>query len=163
MPCSTMRERCRHPGNAYRERGIVVRVTPRQGETWKWFAIDDQTNRPCALRAELHICGALSDLLVFYTPEGSASTTICIVELKGSDITHAIEQVINTLQSLAPHFNANHAQPLRQQTTWKAYICTRGSAPQFHSPQSRRLLHAFGHGNFAIQQNPDLGQFLRQH
>ena len=42
----------------------------------------------------------VGDLVVFYAPDNGDKKVLCLVELKGKDIKHAVEQVTNPTNSV---------------------------------------------------------------
>ncbi len=80
---------------------------------------------------------------------------MCLVELKGSDVQKAVQQVVNTKKSIKLQ------RSLVGQVEWKACIVLHGSAPKRFKQFKRELDQEFGRGNCQIVRNGDLGNFSR--
>ena len=88
---------CFLPGKtSFTEDGVQLSLQPESGETVLFFSIDDQSNPNCKFRQVLGIQNdkKICDLIVFYAKENER--IICFVELKGSKLGTAVEQVTNT-------------------------------------------------------------------
>lgn len=98
----------------------------------------------------------ICDLIVFYAKDNEK--IICFVELKGSNIKTAKEQVINTYT----HFDQYLRKcGLLDSYTAKAYIKTNSSVPQEINKYQQELREKFGEGNYQISRDPNLGNFIR--
>jgi hypothetical protein len=152
---------CKLHGTSFKESGSTVRVTPEHAEQVRFFHIDDQSNPNCTLRRNLKIIGAICDLIVTYIRETRES--LCLVESKGKNLEHAVEQIINTWRYLSQYLaQVLEAESFRQ-LEWMAYIYQHGSAPSQKTKKAHAELKASGQfSHFAISRNPDLGQFLRR-
>ncbi|HFD38750.1 MAG TPA: hypothetical protein ENJ31_02700 [Anaerolineae bacterium] len=158
MPFNTLLLTCLIPGTSFTEQGATVRMEPRSGETLLFFAIDDQSNPGCGLRQAINLYdGAICDLAVFYVPSDRDRNILCLVELKGSELDRAAEQIRNTYRALS-----SRLRPHAQQVEWKAYILEHGSAPKLKRRRARETLQQIlGKKAFAIKRDRDLGAFLR--
>jgi hypothetical protein len=156
MPFNTLLITCLIPGTSFKEPGCRVRVEPESGETVLFFAVDDQSNPNCAFRRDLGLSGVICDLVVFYAR--GDRRMLCLVELKrGSDVPHAVEQIVNTRTCLCRKLG----QSLRSRLEWRAYIMSHGSAHKETKQYGRQLEEAFGKGHYRIAGDPDLGKWLR--
>jgi len=158
MPFNTLLlSSCLIPGKtSYTEDGVTITLQPQNGETILFFSIDDQSNPNCKLRPLLGLAQAgmkICDLIVFYAND--TERIICFVELKGSNIQTAKDQVINTFIT----FNAKLNSSLT--FTAKTYIVHKGSTPQEIEKYKQELENKFGKGNYDINRDPDLGKFIR--
>ena len=155
------------------DHGHTVFIRPKQDEHILFFDIDNDTS---ALRAalqermrQINIC----DGLIFY--QSGSKQILCLVELKGSDIEHAVHQILNTynfLQELLKESlqSTKVGRSLLSQVTWYAYICQRkrSSAPSMksnkHKIQKYQHIYKLLENTFTkykIQKNSDIGTFLR--
>lgn len=164
MPLNTLFAHCLLPGRtAYAEQksnkqDTGIRVPPQSGEAVLLFNIDDQTNPSCRLRSALNIQGGLCDCLVLY--KGSEGRPVlCLVELKGSDVASAAEQLANTQRALLGALKRRKEQ---ESFRFRGYIRTRGSSHTgIDRTTKRKLQDAFGAGEFKVAKEGDLGSFLR--
>lgn len=159
MSFDSVRQACFIPGTSYSEAGIRVRIRPVEGEKVQFFLIDEQSNSRCTLRQELGVVGRICDLAVYYTRMNSS--ILCLVELKGSHLDHAVSQVINAYEHLKPFLKATPSQLNLQGIRWKACIRRRGGALKRQKHHYNSLAKAFGPRGYVFSRNEDLGQFLR--
>ena len=163
MPFNTLLLTCLKSGKSFGESGARVSVSrPKKHaskETVLFFSIDDQSDEKSTLRDDLGVEEALCDLVVFYAPENGDKKVLCLVELKGKNIKHAVEQVTNTCRSLKNNFNnKTHIQ----QITWKAYILTTGGAPKNTKQEmDKGLAKSFDKNNYKISNKENIWDFLR--
>ena len=163
MPFNTLLLTCLKSGKSFGESGARVSVSRPNiydsKETVLFFSIDDQSDEKSTLRDDLGLEGALCDLVVFYAPDSGDKKVLCLVELKGKDIKHAVEQVTNTCRSLKNNFNnKTHIQ----QITWKAYILTTGGAHKnTKRTMDKELAEYFGKKNCDISTKENICEFLR--
>lgn len=160
MPFNTLMLDYLIPDTSFAESGGRVNVKPQLGETVLFFRIDDLLKRN-KLKTEGKVC----DMIVFYCKRNKK--VLCLTELKGSDINHAIEQVINTYHSLRRGFKKTHLS----QIEWKVYIHSHGSVPgkrknKKKGKQTKRddphaPLKKIFNKNYQITHQPDMGKFLR--
>lgn len=155
---------CKLEGTSHTESGVKVSVKPdkSQEETIVFFCIDPESpesNEDCEfidIISAVQIC----DLLIDY--ESSKKVVFCLVELKGRDVEHAIEQVLSTFKGILRTFGKN----VRDDVQWKAYIVQHGSAP-CPTKKSQKLLRlmeeAFSQfDDFEVKKDRDVGRFLRK-
>ena len=117
------------PKNTHGEEAVQVRATNyNDEEIILFFHIDTPK-----IRRDLGIQGEACDLIIYYASKKRRS--ICLVELKGSDIGHAVEQISNTYNHIKQRlYDAvppdTEARSSLHKITWKACIRFSGSAPQ---------------------------------
>lgn len=174
MPFNTLLLTCLKHGTSFqdpdpRARGKVS-IVPGTGETILFFPIDDQQQRnaPCLMRQELGLSKKpVCDLLVFFANE-SEEIVLCLVELKGRDVAHAVEQIEETYAALNELAARSSISPrLWQRVHLKGYILMHGSMPQDVKKFKKPLEKLFGKGNYDIKSQKEnqgdfLGDFLRQ-
>jgi len=75
----------------------------------------------------------LCDYLFFYSKVDPKTKkyarTLCLVELKGEDIQHATDQIIDTYKHLNRMFRNHTCCPSIEDFNWKAYICYNARSP----------------------------------
>ncbi len=165
MPFNTLLLTCLIPGTSVSEHSGRVSVKPQPGEIVLSFVVDDQTNRDSTLRQDLGIVGPICDCVYYYIK--GDKKVLCLVELKGSNVKHAVEQIINTFQRLKQSLGActlrRKCRPRFLQIDWRAYVYIHGSVPRNIKPEQKTLAREFGKGQFLITtRGRDLGRFLRQ-
>lgn len=170
MPFNTLLLTCLKHGTSFQDpdpgaRGKVS-IVPGPGETILFFPIDDQQQRnaPCLMRQELGLSKKpVCDLLVFFANE-SKEIALCLVELKGRDVAHAVEQIKETYAALNELAARSSISPrLWERVHLKGYILMHGSMPKKEVKKFKDPLEVlFGAENYAIERNEDLGDFLRQ-
>lgn len=152
-----------------------VSIRPENGEDVCFFNFNKQNNehacrvllidRNSPRENERVIC----DCLIFFGRKLAASNTyeetLCVVELKGSDLKHAMLQLLNTHKHLWKLLADNFSSQKLEYTRKKAYIYQHGSVP--HETKDRRLvalrreLHTT-FDSFKPMRNSDIGPFLRE-
>ena len=156
MPFNTLLLTCLHPGTSFGEVHNRVSVQQKSDEPILFFVTDDQSNSVSTLRSDLKMGGAVCDLVIFYA-QGNKKT-LCLVELKGSDLEQAVEQIINTYQ----HLKRTLKQPHRRLIGWKAYIQISGSIPKELKELQKSLHNIFGKHNYAIARDDrEFANFIR--
>jgi len=164
---------CFHPGTDIEDQGIQVKFSPNPDEKILFFEIDDQTNDNSPFRRSLGFTGAICDGLLYYYKYNKAKsyveagtqrhqreinqTVVCLIELKGSDIDYAAEQIINTCRFIKKHYSNKKCQPEK----FKAYICTNISALDNSIEAEERLISCFGKDNYDIDEYEDISDFVR--
>jgi hypothetical protein len=155
-------EPCLHTGNSFKDQGTGCRISiqPRTNETVVLFVIDDESNATCRLRERLGMSSsdAVCDCIVAYDLRGNPDRVLCLVELKSSQITHAVDQIVSTYN----HFKTHFAPIDFDQVHWKAYIYIRGGSPRDIKRLVAPLERHFKQGTFAIRRDSDIGNFLRR-
>lgn len=159
MPFNILLLTCLTSKTGFTASGGRVSLHPLPGEIALFFSIDSPSKRK-----DLKIQGAISDYLVFYVK--GDEKVLCLVESKGKDLDHAIEQVINTKiqlrNSLLDSLKRGSCESYLQMITWKAYIYQHGSTPTEKKQSTKRLKDTFGNKNYDISHNEDIGDFLRK-
>ncbi|BAZ14561.1 hypothetical protein NIES4071_64050 [Calothrix sp. NIES-4071] len=98
-------------------------------------------------------------MIIFYA--NTNDKIICFVELKGSDLKTAVQQVINTYESFKRYLVNSKQKSNFINFTAKAYIKFGGSVPQELDKYKKELNKVFGEHNFDLSRNEDLGDFIR--
>lgn len=170
MPFNELMLNCIQEGSSYNENNIKVRMTTHQKEeTVLFFVIDEQSNCCSKFRDLMklvHIC----DLLIYYSKKDKTSTsrkgestkkTICLVELKGSDIKKAVEQITETQKGLSDSLRTKYTNIL-----WKALIISHGASPKLRDGSIKSQLNKifFNEKNYRIETSTydyDADEFIR--
>lgn len=155
--------------------GTAVSMSPNNDENVLFFDLDKE---PCAIRQLLldqtdwenkKIC----DGLVFFS--NSKEIIFCLIELKGEDVDHAKEQLINTQRFLQSHLKESLqktpvGRELFRKIHWRAYILQnkRASSPNRNSNPDKikkqkgiREEFAAHFEKFDIRKEQDIGDFIR--
>ncbi|HEV2581790.1 MAG TPA: hypothetical protein VGT44_13130 [Ktedonobacteraceae bacterium] len=111
----------------------------------------------------------ICDCLIYFGRRDSKrdayEETFCLVELKGSDLKHAMRQLINTYDKLWRLLEDSSCKGQLQLFTKKAYIYKHGNAPKETKDKDfvalRRKLEA-RFDDFAHHRDSDIGTFLRK-
>lgn len=160
MPLTPHFPNCFRQGTSWHESGNRINVVPQQDETVKFFVIDPESNSDCTFRQSTGLSGPICDIIVTFLKGRDQIQIICLLEMKGNKLNHAIQQISNTYDALTRY----HEDFKR--ANYRGYILIRGSAPiKLDDNNKRNLVRIFGQGNFTItrQQNKDaLGAFLRK-
>jgi hypothetical protein len=135
---------CRHvlPGKtSYSEPGTGwgVSVQPIKDESILFFLTDCDEFRKCAEatlnRKPVHIC----DLLV-YCKQAAKNTILLFIELKGSDVKHAAEQLTQTIQTISRQISPEHLKQISRRTL----VLATGSAPKDLKDIQKAFFKALG-------------------
>lgn len=150
------------------ENGVRAIAQQLPGERILFFHMDDaNTSRILGVRKSEGVC----DYLVFYSKEiegsGEYKKVICLVELKGKDITHAKGQIQDTYARLQRLLKSNTSSPPLQHIVWKAYICFNAHSPvQQTKPTIDELKRNFNDVDIVRDKGNDkrenFGEFLRR-
>ena len=129
MPFNYMLWHCLSPGKtSYTEPGTGwgVQVKPVSDETILFLRTDsDQLREYFATTRNWYNLKNAADLLVYCSRAGRMPILL-FVELKGSDIHHAAEQLRQTVEAVRKAL----ANPMRSGTDYRALILASGSAPK---------------------------------
>jgi hypothetical protein len=155
MPFNTLLLTSLHHGTSASESGITVNAEPQRGETILFFRTDNSI-----VRQNLNMT-KVCDYLVFYARKNEQKKVLCFVEMKGTRLEDATEQIIKSYQHINELLRSSSFQQL-QYILWKAYICTDGQAPKEIQKCSNQLKRAFGKNNYSIARASDLGPLLRR-
>lgn len=153
--------------------GNVLSMEPREDEESLFFEIDSDAspiNRLIKQTGDKKIC----DGLILYLRGNKR--IICLTELKGRDINHAAEQILNTYGLVRKLLQNSLRQTkegiaLFRDTEWRAYILQnrKSSAPTKKSNKSKSkkandalndLRKCFA--KVKVSKNKDIGEFLRE-
>jgi hypothetical protein len=160
------------PGTSVGEAGVTVSMTPTETETVLFLKMDcDEA------RAELGITRSAKDknkkmtcdYLVFYSRRSTNPVerriVLCLLELKGSDTDHAVDQVIETRKTIRQNLQAlkgSQIWPYIQRPVWKGYVCCNPKSTIIWNKQrAKEIEQLFEKDNFKVTHNNDLGNFLR--
>ncbi|HEY1349674.1 MAG TPA: hypothetical protein VGF67_08630 [Ktedonobacteraceae bacterium] len=156
------------PGNSVSEQKTKASIEPAENEVVFFLKMDcDEARVQLGMRASDK--KATCDYVVFYTRRSKNSeerrSVLCLLELKGCDIDHAIDQVIATREHIKQSLRilqGTDVWPYVQRPTWKAYICCNPKSAIVPSKKYALTIEkAFGKNNFKITHNDDPGSFLR--
>lgn len=164
---------CKSERTSHKEGKGEIRVTPIRGEEIVHFFIIDNDSARQALKIQSnalvekrrYIC----DCLIYLGRKSQAGKvseeTFCLVELKGSDLKHAMKQILNTQdhlwKSLEESSNKIDLESIRK----KAYIFKHGNTPKESKDkdlQSLRKELEAKFDDFAHRRDSDIGPFLRK-
>lgn len=145
------------------ENGKTVNIKPQRNETISFFAIDNEKKAPsCTIRQSLHYSGQICDLIVIMGSNDNPQKIVCLVELKGSNVLKAANQIECTFEVLNRYLHENRIT--ENCIIWRAYILRSGSSPIRHNQAQNLLIPIFTKKGFKISRtnnNDDLGQFIR--
>lgn len=164
MPFNPLFLTCLSPKTSFSEKGGNVGIKPQSGEQVLFFVIDQESNDSSTVHLDLEVKGPICDLLVYYG-KGSKKV-LCFVELKGSDVSHAVEQIVNThghfKKALISATKGKKCAPCCADIIYRARIHLHGSSPQETKKYGKKLEQHFGKHNFEIGRGLDIGTFLRK-
>ena len=145
-------------GTSVTQSGVTVNVKRLTGEKILFFRLDDQS-----IKSILELTGSICDYLVSYQKE-EQKPVLCLLELKGKGVKHAIEQLNNTHVCLISRFKERSYWKSIRDVTWKGYVCCNQHSPlEPTKPYVAQLQAIFGSSkNYDITRNPNIGAFLRQ-
>ena len=147
-------------GTSFTESGKRVSITRQQDEIILFFSIDNQSNPTCALRRCIDLTGPICDLLIFRATLARncdvGNITLCLVELKGGDISKALKQLENTYNSLRRWSLFSDSPPI----TWKSYVMLQGGAPRYYKKARKDLTRKGLH--VEIGRGGDIGNYIRR-
>ncbi len=142
MPFNLLLANCLHHGTSYNESGVNVSIKPNSDETFLFFNTDSDKNKQ-QFNKYMGISDTgetICDLLIYHLNHASnePKKAICLVELKGTDTHHAVQQLLNTYEM----FNTNFRKGgLFQDAKWGAFIMThkRSSVVKNTKPLMKQL------------------------
>jgi hypothetical protein len=112
---------CFIQGTSFADGGPGIRIEPQAGEKILFFKTDgDECRRLLAMAINDAIC----DALVFYRLDLNRPIFL-FVELKGSDVLHAVEQIESTAAAVRKWLPAGLARPIE-----RGLVVSSGSAPR---------------------------------
>lgn len=124
------------------------------GETILLFVIDENSNTNSTFRKDVGMkkSDKICDCIFFYSREGGPENVVCLVELKGTNIDEAAEQILSTYQHLKAKLTAQHFKKI----TWKAFIGVRGrSTIRVLSAENERQFRKNFTGGFDTRHSND--------
>jgi hypothetical protein len=144
----------------FSDAGASVNLVNVSKELALFFKLDKDEVRQGLKMQEMLCC----DGLIFYSHDSEQEKVFCLVELKASDLEHAVKQIVTTRDHLKQGFAKTFARSYFEQVTWKAYIYYRSTAPTEIKIYRSQLenTYSFGEGNADISRNSDIGDFLRR-
>jgi hypothetical protein len=155
------------PETRVSESGATVSAQRISGESILFFDIKDPAQANL-IREDWGMANKpLCDCIVFYSKPSNNKKIFCLVELKGSNVAHAADQIKIThahmLSALRGTMNAKYCSHLvkSSELIWKAYILVHGSAPQDTRQIRQDLEKIFGKNNVLIRKDSDISTFLR--
>lgn len=125
MPFNLLLANYLHHGTSFKESGVEVSIKPKNDETFLIFNIDSNKNKK-QFNEYLGIADSgekICDLLIYHFNHASSESkkAICLVELKGKDSNHAVQQLLNTYEIFNKHLRKGG---LFQDAKWGAFIMT---------------------------------------
>lgn len=163
MPFNTLLLTCLSPKRSFSEAGGHIHFNQKADEIVLLFIIDQQSNPISTAYQDLIKNGPVCDLIVYYIKDHKK--VICFIELKGSNIQRAVEQIENTFikfKTLLEHSTTNKACCTHcRNISYKSYIHLHGSAPRFTREHERTLEQYFGRRNSRVSRNQDIDNFIR--
>lgn len=123
-----------HHGTSFNENGVSISVIPKSGETFLFFHLDSDNNK--RLREDLGIggTGRICDLLIYYFNVHDDKPSICLVELKGINVSHGITQVENIYDAIRRNLKAKH---IFKNFNWGALVVHN---PKSQSPRDNKVV-----------------------
>ena len=100
MPFNLLLANHLYRGTSFTESGVPASIKPERDETILFFHLDSDENRR-QFNQYLDIANTgelICDLLIYYFKHAhnEPEKAICLVELKGRDVSHGVEQLLNT-------------------------------------------------------------------
>jgi len=156
------------PGTSVGQEGVKVSIEPTEAETIFFLKMDCDEART-QLGIDNGDKEVTCDYLVFFYRRSKKAeerkTVLCLLELKGNDTDHAIDQVIKTRENIRQKLlilKESDIWPYIERPVWKAYICCNSKSTITRSKKREKDIEkVFGKNNFKITHNNDLGGFLR--
>lgn len=152
--------------------GSKVSMTPNSNEKVFFFDIGMQAVANSLLRQDWGMKDdePLCDGIIYYTDVNQNKTIICLVELKGRQLNHALDQVVHTQkvmrQVLKETLAKRASNPHFSNVIWRGYIYQNKSAPsniKLLQGEIEKAEKKFGGTqNFQISKAADIGVFLRK-
>lgn len=172
MPFNTLLLRGLIHGNSVKEKGVSVTAHPLPGEKILVFKLDAKTKKQNRITKEsniataLQLSGSICDYLFLLSQEVGKDSdgeiiyqrTLCLVELKGGNVEHATEQIINTYEHLNNMLKNDHmCQYFYKSVIWKAFICVNENSSITMTKESIDALNkAFGNKkHFRVHRDGD--------
>lgn len=172
MPFNTLLLRGFVHGTSANQNGVSVTAHEKTGERILVFKLDIDKKKN-SIATALQLSGGICDYLFLLSRESMGTNgekiyqrTLCLVELKGEDVQHATEQIINTHKHINDMLKNDHmCLPFYKAVTWKAIICvSKKSSINMTKPSIDALLKAFGqskHFSCSHDGDKDFNKVLR--
>ncbi len=137
------------PGTSAKEQGLEVSIEKLPGELICFFHMDHDETKKCLKMLGKDI--RCNDYLIFYTRNPNVKEVLCLLELKGKDFHHAVDQIISTYErfytTIGDTLDRTNCQHI-----WSVNICLRGGSLQVDDKRKKRLEQIFGRANVRIKQ-----------
>lgn len=150
---------------SFNESGIAVSCQPpERGEILLFYDISKQEKAQSNLRKALEMADdeAICDGIIYR--RSGESEAYCFVELKGSDLAHAIEQVSNTYKRFQEFLRKNNYLSYSNKVSWRTHIQIGSIASQKnYNKYEKDLRVRFGDRNFSVSRanKLDITDFVR--
>lgn len=95
LSCEQVQASARLPGTSFTEQGKTATIAPQRGEMVTFYRVDAP-----AVRDYFNATGKFPDLLVVREKEGKADKDGVLLELKGRDWNHALQQLEEGLSKM---------------------------------------------------------------
>jgi len=141
-----------------------------ENERIVFLEIDDGSNPESCIRQYCNIEGPnepLCDILIFYNVSTKKDGEIihnkilCLVEIKGKDIKHSVEQIVNTYKAINSKFidRSSDYYPFK----WACHVLSKriGSAPKNIKKYKMELIKSLHTRNCDISDKEDITPFIR--
>lgn len=166
-------QRCKSEKTSHKEGKGEIRVTPIKGkEIVSFFIIDNDGARQALkipsnalIEKKRYVC----DCLIYFGRINQAGRvseeTFCLVELKGSDLKHAMKQILNTHDHLWKSLEESPCKNNLESIRKKAYIYKHGNTPKESKDKDFAVLRKeleTKFDDFAHRRDSDIGPFLRR-
>lgn len=165
---------CKSEKTSHKEGKGEIRVTPNKGKEIVCFFIIDNDGARQALKIQSNALTerkrVICDCLIFWCRKNQTGNvseeTFCLVELKGSDLKHAMKQILNTHDHLWKSLESSPYKNKLRDIRKKACIYKHGNTPKESKDKDfvalRKELESKFDGNFAHSRDSDIGPFLRK-
>jgi len=148
-------------GTSFTESGVSASIRKENDETILFFHLDSDKNRE-QFNKYLGIANTgelICDLLIYYLnhAHNEPEMAICLVELKGRDVSHGVKQLLNTYEIFDK--NLKGVRPF-QNVKWGAVIINHTKSPT--PKQTKHLLKPLDDKGLKCGiQRKELGTFIR--
>jgi hypothetical protein len=161
MPFNLLLANHLYRGTSFTESGVSASIKPERDETILFFHLDSDENRR-QFNQYLDIANTgelICDLLIYYFKHAhnEPEKAICLVELKGRDVSHGVEQLLNTYEIFNKKLTG--VRPF-QNVKWGAVIINHPRSPT--PKQTKHLLKPLKDKGLKCGiQRKELGTFIR--
>jgi hypothetical protein len=160
---------CLQSGTSVSESGLTISIKPSKDETIQFYCTDCDHARKklCMVREERTSC----DYVVLYARnmQSNEKELLCFLELKGSDIKHAAEQIRNTCKYVHTFWKDKLERKQHEYVVQCACICLHGRGSYLRDQiRARQLLRPIFSNEDYVEvkrvndKYKELGQFLRK-